>query len=364
MQYDLSPCMLARILLDVFLEQNPRPRLCECQQESTWTVSATVKAVGRKRDVIAREEKGGIAIMGRKRGYCYHGEEKGRIDIMRRKRGVLLSRGGKGVYWYHGEEKGGIAITGRKRGVLISWGGKGVYWYHGEEKGGIAITGRKRGVLISWGGKGVYWYHGEEKGGIAITGRKRGYWYHGEEKGGIDIMGRKRGVLISWGGKGGYWYHGEEKGGIDMGRKRGVLLSWGGKGVYWYHGEKGGYCYHGEEKMGIAVMFLSASFSSPASFTLIWLVVDSALKKLIFLPSSSVHTEATLCSWRDAKIQLQSLPTVFQCHANLYHYCITVSLLVRAKSTICLWVATAPLPPPQFSSLLSVAFGFSYFSWI
>ena len=246
---------------------------------------------------------------------------------MGRKRGVLLSWGGKGGYWYYGEEKGGIDIMGRKRGVLPSWGGKGGYWYHGEEKGGIDMR-RKRGVLISWGGKG-------------------GYWYHGEEKGGINIMGRKRGVLISWGGKGGVL--------LSWGGKGGVLISWGGQG---------GYCYHGEEKMGIADMFFSASFSSPASFTLIWLVVDSALKKLIFLPSSSVHTEATLCSWRDAKIQLQSLPTVFQCHANLYHYCITVSLLVGAKSTICLWVATAPLPPPQFSSLLSVAFGFSYFSWI
>ena len=46
------------------------------------------------------------------------------------------------------------------------------------------------------------------------------------------------------------------------------------------------------------------------------------VKKLVFLPSSSVHPETTLCSWRDAKIQLQSPPTVFQCHANLYHYCI------------------------------------------
>ena len=72
LQYDLSPCMLARILLDVFLEQNPRPQLCECQQESTWTVAATVKAVGRKRDVIAREEKGVLLSWGGKDGYCRH----------------------------------------------------------------------------------------------------------------------------------------------------------------------------------------------------------------------------------------------------------------------------------------------------
>ena len=38
---------------------------------------------------------------------------------MRRKRGVLISWGGKGGYCHHGEEKGGIDIMGRKRGVLI-----------------------------------------------------------------------------------------------------------------------------------------------------------------------------------------------------------------------------------------------------